>query len=220
MELGKKIQNARLESAMTQEQVAEYLGVSRQTISNWENDKTYPDLVSVVKMSDLYQISLDALLKEEKTVSNYLKYLEESTNVVKSKEKQNKLLLIAIYMSIWAFALIVFWVFLNPSDAMGFGSMFLWILLPTTTVVLSFLIGSNQYWGNRKWFGTLFFGLMYMLAEYATFRVANMIAFQKVNLPAFEMVLVGAVLSFVGMGSGVLFDRRRIKVRSESRNRH
>ena len=63
MNIGKKIQTARQNVNLTQEQAAEVLGVSRQTISNWENEKTYPDIVSVVKMSDLYSISLDRLLR-------------------------------------------------------------------------------------------------------------------------------------------------------------
>ncbi len=54
MDIGTKIRNARLNANLTQEQAAEFLGVSRQTISNWETEKTYPDIVSVVKMSDLY----------------------------------------------------------------------------------------------------------------------------------------------------------------------
>ena len=64
MDIGKRIQEARLNAKLTQENAAEALGVSRQTISNWENEKTYPDIVSVVKMSDLYSVSLDRLLKE------------------------------------------------------------------------------------------------------------------------------------------------------------
>ena len=64
MNIGTKLQQARLQAKMTQEQVAEVLGVSRQTLSNWENEKTYPDIISVIKMSDLYAVSLDHLLKE------------------------------------------------------------------------------------------------------------------------------------------------------------
>lgn len=67
MEIGAKLKGARISAKLTQEQAAQALGVSRQTISNWENEKTYPDIISVVKMSDLYQISLDHLLKEEHT---------------------------------------------------------------------------------------------------------------------------------------------------------
>lgn len=62
MDIGRKIKEARLKAKLTQEQVTEVLGVSRQTISNWENEKTFPDIVSVVKMSDLYAVSLDHLL--------------------------------------------------------------------------------------------------------------------------------------------------------------
>lgn len=87
MDIGKKLRDARNAAKLTQESAAESLGVSRQTVSNWETGKTYPDIVSVIRMSGLYSVSLDCLLKEEKTVSNdlnYLNYLEESTNVVKS----------------------------------------------------------------------------------------------------------------------------------------
>ena len=53
MEIGQKLKSARTNSKMTQEKVAEEIQVSRQTISNWENNKSYPDIVSVIKLSDL-----------------------------------------------------------------------------------------------------------------------------------------------------------------------
>ena len=62
MEIGKKLKQARLGAGLTQEQAAERLFVSRQTISNWENEKTYPDIASVVRLSDLYSITLDLSL--------------------------------------------------------------------------------------------------------------------------------------------------------------
>ena len=72
-DIGSKIKAARLKKKMTQEQVAELLGVSRQTISNWENEKSYPDIISVIKMSDYYEASLDYLLKGEQKMNTYLK---------------------------------------------------------------------------------------------------------------------------------------------------
>ena len=59
MELGKKIRLYRFKAGLTQEQAAEALNVSRQTLSNWENNKTYPDLLKSMEISDLYGISLD-----------------------------------------------------------------------------------------------------------------------------------------------------------------
>ena len=47
------------------------LYTSRQTISNWENEKSYPDIISVIKMSDCYEVSLDYLLKGEQTMKTY-----------------------------------------------------------------------------------------------------------------------------------------------------
>ncbi len=211
MDIGIKIKNARVKAKLTQEQSAEALGVSRQTISNWENNKTYPDIVSVVKMSDLYNISLDRLLKEEKSMSDYLGYLEESTNVVKSRNKFSELITIVVYLAIWALSLIVFWLFTSGSDAMGFGIMFLWVLLPVTTFVISLLIGKNNYWGKWKWLSVIVFGIMYMLAEYATFSTANMVAFGKINMPELGMIPVGAIISLIGLGIGVGIYRLKSK---------
>ena len=205
MDIGVKIKNARIKANLTQEQAAEAIGVSRQTISNWENEKTYPDIVSVVKMSDLYDISLDRLLKEEKPVSDYLDYLEESTNVVKSRNKLSKLVLIMTYLVIWAVSLIVFWLFMDPAGALGYSLMFLWLLLPFTTFVLSLLIGRNNFWGKWKWLSAAAFGLMYMLADYATFKAANMVSNGIFRMPDFIMLFAGVIISVLGLGIGAVF---------------
>lgn len=204
MDIGAKMQNARLEAKLTQEQAAEALGVSRQTISNWETEKTYPDIRSVVRMSDLYKVSLDYLLKGEQPMSNYLNYLEESTNVVKSKNNLSKMIMIITYLAIWAFGLIVFWFFTNDSDAMGFGLMYFWIVLPVTTLVMSILIGKNNYWGKLKWLAAAVFGVMYVLGDYATFSAANMVEFNKFNLPDFETMWMPVIISIMGLAIGQL----------------
>ena len=87
MNIGKRLKDARIESGYTQEQVAEQLDVSRQTISSWENGRTFPDIGSVVSLSDIYDVSLDEKM---------LEHLEESTNIVKS----NKKLLFAIIANV------------------------------------------------------------------------------------------------------------------------
>ena len=56
MEIGKKLKEARIASGLTQEQVADKINVSRQTISNWENEKSYPDIIDRIDMSNLYSI--------------------------------------------------------------------------------------------------------------------------------------------------------------------
>ncbi len=102
MEIGKKLKEARTRSGLTQENVAEKINVSRQTISNWETEKFYPDIVNVIALSDLYAISLDELLKGDQKM---IEHLEETTNVVKT----NKKLFIAIITNV--FLLILFILF-------------------------------------------------------------------------------------------------------------
>ena len=74
MELGKRIAEIRKENSLTQEGLAEICSVTRQTISNWENGKSYPDLETLVLISDTFDVSLDAMLKgDRKMVSEITK---------------------------------------------------------------------------------------------------------------------------------------------------
>lgn len=192
---------------MTQEQVAGLLEVSRQAISNWENAKSYPDIVSVIKMSECYDVSLDYLLKGEQKMNTYYDYLEESTNVVKSNTKRNKTVTILSYLMIWTVSMLVFWVFKGGIDAMGYSLMFLWIIIPVTTFTVSVIIGKNNFWGIKKWAFTFPFGVMYMLAEYGTFSMANNIAFNKINELEWDLAVAGAIISAIGMLTGLLINR-------------
>ena len=65
MKLGQTIISIRKERKMTQEEFARIFHVTRQTVSNWENEKSYPDLETLVRISEEFQISLDAMLKED-----------------------------------------------------------------------------------------------------------------------------------------------------------
>ena len=55
MELGKQIKKYRNELSLSQDELAEKIFVSRQTISNWENNKTYPDIHSLVLLSEVLE---------------------------------------------------------------------------------------------------------------------------------------------------------------------
>ena len=134
-------------------------------------------------------------------------YLEESTNPVKSNIKRNKIITMLSYLLIWTIAMIVFWFFTNGSDAMGNSLLYLWIILPVTTFFVSVIIGINDFWGIRKWAFTLIFGVMYMLAEYGTFKMANNITFNKLNTPDWGMIAGGTIISAIGMLIGFLSNK-------------
>lgn len=63
MELGKQIKKYRNEFDISQDELAEKVYVSRQTISNWENDKNYPDINSLLRLSEVFHVSIDILIR-------------------------------------------------------------------------------------------------------------------------------------------------------------
>lgn len=77
MEIGKQIKKYRTDIKLSQEALAERIFVSRQTISNWENDKNYPDMKSLLLLSSLFNVSLDILVKGD---------LEEMKKEIKKEE--------------------------------------------------------------------------------------------------------------------------------------
>ncbi|MBL4933269.1 helix-turn-helix transcriptional regulator [Clostridium paridis] len=62
MSLGEKLLDLRKKAALSQEDVAEKLGVSRQTVSKWETDQTVPELIKAKLLSELYNVSYDYLI--------------------------------------------------------------------------------------------------------------------------------------------------------------
>ena len=65
MNIGNQILTIRKEKQLTQEEFGRLFHVTRQTVSNWENGKSYPELQILVSISDQFDISLDTLLKED-----------------------------------------------------------------------------------------------------------------------------------------------------------
>lgn len=211
MEIGEKLRRARQERALTQEELAHRLGVSRQTISSWENDRSYPDIGSIISLSDLYAISLDELLKED---SRMIHYLTESTDQVRSRQRFSRVVLTAAYLVIWTVVIAFFWLG-GRQDAMGYSIVNFYLILPMATVVLSFFIGREESWAGSRWAMLLFFGAMYMLAPWATFSLANTAAFGRTHLPDLGSMLPGILCSAFGIALGTAF--RRLEERRGSR---
>ena len=77
MEIGKQIRKYRTEQKLSQDDLADKVYVTRQTISNWENDRNYPDIRSLVLLSNVFGISLDILVKGD---------LEQMKDEIKTEE--------------------------------------------------------------------------------------------------------------------------------------
>lgn len=128
MEIGKKLKEARMNSGLTQEQVAENIKVTRQTISNWENEKSYPDIINVIDLSNLYSISLDDLLKGD---DKMIEHLEENTNIIKSNRK----LMTAIMMNILFVILLVAFNMFLPDNRFYLVGIFCFAIISSATLL-------------------------------------------------------------------------------------
>ena len=216
VDIGGKIKKSRTDAKITQEQAAQALGISRQTISNWENERSYPDIVSVLKMSDSYSVSLDYLLKGEGPMKDYLDYIKESTNTVKSKTRLSKLLLVLSYLVIWAFNIMASWRFSAGSITEAQAGGVQWLMLPAVTIILSLLIGKNNYWGKHKWLAPIGFGLMFMLSVYASYGMRESLNFNRVDLQTLSFFFIGMIASMIGLALGhALFADEKSKVKSK-----
>ncbi|MDD6193273.1 MAG: helix-turn-helix transcriptional regulator [Lachnospiraceae bacterium] len=74
MEFANQLKKYRTEKNLSQEQLAEEIFVTRQTISNWETEKSYPDVHSLMLLSSLFQVSLDQLLKGDIEIRLFRQY--------------------------------------------------------------------------------------------------------------------------------------------------
>ena len=85
MELGNNLFNARKKSGLSQEVVAEKLGISRQTISKWELGETLPDIRQSKKLSLLYHLSLDELIDFDLDVQEIQEVIDKTSEEVQNK---------------------------------------------------------------------------------------------------------------------------------------
>ena len=107
MDFGEQIKSIRKRENLTQEQFAMKLNVSRQAVSNWENNKNLPDIGMLILMSNVFQISLDQLIKGD------IEIMREEINQVE-REKFNRdgkiyACLLALFVFSFAPLVVFFW---------------------------------------------------------------------------------------------------------------
>ena len=85
MSLGNSLFHARKKRGLSQEGVAEKLGVSRQTVSKWETDETVPDIRQAKKMASLYKISLDELIDFDIDIKEIQETIDKTSEEAEEK---------------------------------------------------------------------------------------------------------------------------------------
>lgn len=132
MELGKQIRKYRKEQSLSQDELAERVYVSRQTISNWENDKSYPDVNSLILLSEVFHTSIDNLIKGDVEVMKEQVKNEDR----KEFEKISRIFsVLFLTMMITPIPLIHY---------LKYAGIAIWVLLAVVTLYFSFIVEKKK----------------------------------------------------------------------------
>ena len=132
MELGSKIKKYRGELKLSQDALAEKIYVSRQTISNWETEKNYPDVNSLIRMSEVFGVSVDVLLKGD---------VEEMKKIIKEDDIQEFTKLS------WLYTILLFLMLITPiplAKFLGFWGMGIWAVLAAVATIYAVKIEKKK----------------------------------------------------------------------------
>ena len=128
MEIGSQIKKLRNALGLSQEELAEKIYVTRQTISNWENEKSYPDIHSLLALSSIFEISLDQLIKGDIEIMKQ----EISKEEVRRFNRMGRLFAVLFFASIIIFVPLV--VFLKIPG------IIIWAIFYMVTLVVAFRV--------------------------------------------------------------------------------
>lgn len=130
METGKQIRKFRSEMHMSQDDLAQRIFVSRQTISNWENDKNYPDIKSLLMLSELFNISLDKLIKGD--IDTMKEQIRVTDKEIKKFKSMGRIFTAALtIMIVSAYPLIML---------AGIYGILIWMAITTVTIGIAFYV--------------------------------------------------------------------------------
>ena len=140
---GETIKQRRLQKHLSQQELADRLFVTRQTISNWENQKRYPDVPMLIKISQELDISLDYLLKEDEVVKKIEKDYQKIANQIKL-QRANKISIICL---VWIILVAIIGPILISENSWIQNKLFLLLIFIPCLVLLG-----SSYWIYKNYF--------------------------------------------------------------------
>lgn len=138
MNLGKNIYTLRKKSGLSQEELAEKINITRQTISNWELGETYPNPEQLKLISELFGVSIDSLVENSKFITDD-KVLKNEDNILKDKRYKSVLFCYFCCSVIWLCTTIVNFIEKNIELAI------------IDLVLFSIWIIITLIWYRKKW---------------------------------------------------------------------
>ena len=178
MNLGEKIYKLRKERNLSQEALAEFVGTTRQAISKWENNQGYPETEKLLLLSNVFEVSIDFLLKDEKTESSadekgYYVSREMAVGYIANEKKTCKYF--GAGFALFALAGIPYTVF-QTTTAWKVLGMSICILAGIIALVVSMFISKDEYTILKK--ESLLFDyefLKVLTDEYRSMKKKNMV---------------------------------------------
>lgn len=187
MELGNQIKKHRNELEISQEKLAEKIYVSRQSISNWENNKNYPDINSLIRLSEVFHVSLDILIKGDR---------EKMKKVISEKDRKDFDKVSNIYAIL--FGLLI----LTPMPLLYFlgkVGIMIWVILAVVSMYIAFSVEKKKKEFDIQTYKEIIaFTKGKNLDEISKAREEGKRAYQKVSLALF------AVISAVILSLGIM----------------
>ncbi len=209
MTFGQKLSKLRKENNYTQEQLADMLSVSRQSVSKWESDNAYPETDKLISMSRLFDCSLDYLLKDEcneknnvsvKSQSNHQKIIGYILLAVSlftgvlitllAQSEDQIFVLLPIIFSVFACAIICLFV------KHGAWYWCIWAALSPTTLLLPFIIGLSLL--NRiNFIAICFYIIMFFVAKRVFNKITPTTKNKQFLIIGWGMWLIFRIVSYV-----------------------
>ena len=132
MELGNQMKKYRAQAGLSQDALAERIFVSRQTISNWETGKNYPDINSLLRMSEVFGVTVDALLKGDAEVIKEMIDKEDQRDFERLGRVYTILFVIMVITPV------------PLAKFMGFLGLGIWVCLAGVTVAMALLVEKKK----------------------------------------------------------------------------
>ncbi len=192
MQFSNKLKQARQQHHLTQMQVGTQLHVSAKTISSWENGRSFPDISTLVSISDLYQISLDQLLREDQDIVQHYETISKQAQRYQKYFQITYFLNILLILAIWA-------VQITSSNSKH---ILAWLFL---ALVVNLVVMATHYPDYRTWINGTAHRLLLILLAVGLSTVLLVISFDgAASLNAAKASSNQSVEYLIGFYTGLL----------------
>lgn len=112
--------------------------------------------------------------------------------------------IIATELGIFTIAVFVFWAFAGELDAMGYGILYIWVLMPLVSFVTSLVVGLLNVWGRYGASWPALCAILITLLPCVTFDATHALHFGSLLVPNLTMLIGGCIVSYIGFAVGIV----------------